>query len=236
MSILGAVATTAFIVWILIEAFEAMVLPRRVLRRLRFNRWFYRLNWPVWLLLARAFRSPKRRETFLSVFGPLSLLALFSSWVVGLIAGFAFLHWSLGSPLQKPTGTNAQLPELLYYSSITFFTIGFGDLVPVNGLGRFLAVLEGGIGFGFLAVIIGYMPVLYQAFLGGRISSAERVSRHPSARSILLLGAAARLGPVTAFGAVLAALLYRRAATLRVGTALPSRLAAAELGVRHATG
>jgi hypothetical protein len=164
MSIISAVASLAVIGWILIEAFEAMILPRRVIRKYRFNRWFYRLNWPVWLLLSRAFRSPKRRETFLSVFGPLSLLALFSSWVVGLICGFALLHWSLGTPLQKHTGANAELPELLYFSGITFFTIGYGDVVPVNGLGRFLAVVEGGIGFGFLAVIIGYMPVLYQAF------------------------------------------------------------------------
>src|SRR5262249_4912734 len=31
-------------------------------------------------------------------------------------------------------------------------------------LGRALAVVEAGIGFGFLAVIIGYLPALYQAF------------------------------------------------------------------------
>lgn len=189
MSIVGAVASAALIGWILIEAFEAIVLPRRVLRKLRFNRWFYRLNWPVWLVLARAFRSPKPRETFLSVFGPLSLLALFSSWVMGLIAGFAFLHWSLGTPLQQPTGTNSRVPELLYYSGITFFTIGFGDLVPVNGPGRFLAVLEGGIGFGFLAVIIGYMPVLYQAFSRREaiISLLDaRAGSPPSAGQLLL--------------------------------------------------
>lgn len=164
MSLVGAVASAAVIAWILMEAFEAMVLPRRVMRKLRFNRWFYRVNWPVWLLLSRAFRSPKRRETFLSVFGPLSLLALFCSWVVGLIVGFALLHWSLGTPVQKLDGTGEGLPELLYFSGITFFTIGYGDVVPGNSLGRFLAVLEGGIGFGFLAAIIGYMPVLYQAF------------------------------------------------------------------------
>ncbi len=164
MSIISAVASIAFIGWILIEAFEAMVLPRRVMRKFRFNRWFYRLTWPVWLLLSRVFRSPKRRESFLSVFGPLSLLALFSSWVAGLIAGFAFLHWSLGTPLQQAAGRDPKLSELVYFSGTTFFTIGYGDLVPENGLGRFLAVAEGGIGFGFLAVIIGYLPVLYQAF------------------------------------------------------------------------
>jgi hypothetical protein len=164
MSILGAAASTAVIAWILFEAFESMVLPRRVMRKLRFNRWFYRVNWPVWLFLARVFRSPKRRETFLSVFGPLSLLALFSSWVAGLIVAFALLHWSLGTPLQTPAGADEGLRGALYFSGITFFTIGYGDVVPANGLGRFLAVLEGGIGFGFLAVIIGYLPALYQAF------------------------------------------------------------------------
>jgi hypothetical protein len=164
MSIIGAIANIALIGWILMEAFEAMVLPRRVMRKFRLNRWFYRLNWPVWLFLSRAFRASKRRETFLSVFGPLSLLALFASWVVELIAGFALLHWSLGTPLQKPGGPGVELAELLYFSGITFFTIGYGDVVPVDGLGRFLAVVEGGIGFGSLAIVIGYLPVLYQAF------------------------------------------------------------------------
>jgi hypothetical protein len=164
MSIVGAIASLALIGWILIEAFETMVLPRRVMRKFRFIRWFYRLNWPVWLLLSRVFRSPKRRENFLSVFGPLSLLALFGVWVLGLIAGFALLHWSLGMRLKETTGTHAELPELVYFSAITFFTIGYGDVVPLGGLGRFLATVEGGFGFGFLAIVIGYMPVLYQAF------------------------------------------------------------------------
>ncbi len=164
MSIIGATASVAFLGWILIEAFEAMVLPRRVMRTFRFYSWFYRFNWPVWVLLSRVFRSPKRRESFLSAFGPLSLLALFSSWVAGLIAGFALLHWSLGTSLQQSADRYAKLSELLYFSGTTFFTIGYGDFVPANGLGRFLAIVEGGIGFGFLAVIIGYLPVLYQAF------------------------------------------------------------------------
>jgi len=163
MSILCALASAALILWTLMEAFEAMVLPRRVTRKFRFTRVFYRGNWSVWLCLARGFRAPKRRETFLSVFGPLSILALFSMWVVTLIAGFALLHWSLGTPLLTPANESGLSP-LLYFSGITFFTIGYGDVVPLNGLGRFLAVVEGGVGFGFLAVVIGYMPVLYQAF------------------------------------------------------------------------
>ena len=189
MSLVGAVASTAIIGWILLEAFEAMVLPRRVMRKFRLYRWFYRVNWPAWLLLSCAFRSPKRRETFLSVFGPLSLLTLFICWVLGLIASFALLHWSLGTSLQTPTGTAAGLPECLYFSGITFFTIGYGDLVPHDGPSRFLAVVEGGVGFGFLAIIIGYLPVLYQAFSRREVVISmldARAGSPPSAGQLLL--------------------------------------------------
>src|SRR5260370_8307810 len=49
-------------------------------------------------------------------------------------------------------------------SGTTFFTLGLGDVTPLTGLGRFLAIAEAGMGFGFLALIIGYVPVIYQAF------------------------------------------------------------------------
>jgi hypothetical protein len=189
MSIFGALVSVFLIGWILFEAFETMVLPRRLMRKFRFNRTFYRLIWPTWLLLARLFRTPKRRETFLSLFGPLSILNLFAAWVTVLIIGFAFLHWSLGTSLQRPDGTSDGLPSLLYFSGITFFTIGYGDVVPQDGLGRFLAVVEGGVGFGFLAVIIGYLPVLYQAFSRRETTIAlldARAGSPPSAGQLLL--------------------------------------------------
>jgi hypothetical protein len=190
MSILGTVASTAVILWILLETFETMVLPRRVMRKFRFNRWFYRLLWPVWLCVSRVFRAPKRRESFLSFFGPLSLLLLFALWVSGLIAGFAILYWSLETPMQSSAGTATDsLLGCLYFSGITFFTIGYGDVVPSAGLGRFLAVFEGGIGFGFLAVIIGYMPVLYQAFSRREVTISlldARAGSPPSAGQLLL--------------------------------------------------
>src|SRR5262249_20188693 len=134
MSIFCALASVVLIGWVLFEAFEAMVLPRRVVRKFRFNRSFYRMSWPIWLFLARRIPAPKRRETFLSLFGPLSLLLLFAFWVSGLIAGFAFLHWSLDTYLQRPGDAPSGLPDLLYFSGTTFFTIGYGDMVPQHGL------------------------------------------------------------------------------------------------------
>src|SRR5262249_1289937 len=52
----------------------------------------------------------------------------------------------------------------LYLSGVTFFTLGYGDVVPLDGWGRLLTVVEAGTGFGFMAVIIGYLPGLYPAF------------------------------------------------------------------------
>ena len=49
-------------------------------------------------------------------------------------------------------------------SGTTFFTLGLGDVVPRTALARAITVLEGGMGFAFLALVIGYLPILYQAF------------------------------------------------------------------------
>ena len=83
----------------------------------------------------------KWRNSFLSFFGPLSVLVLIGAWAVGLIFGFALLQWSLGSQLRSP-GEGALFPVYLYFSGVTFFTLGFGDVTPINPLGRFLAVAE----------------------------------------------------------------------------------------------
>ena len=42
----------------------------------------------------------------------------------------------------------------LYFSGITFMTIGYGDLVPVAPLPRFLAVLEGAVGISVIGMLI----------------------------------------------------------------------------------
>lgn len=159
------VAAIAFMVMVLVlrDAFEATVLPRRTTRRYRPARLFFRSCWFLWMFVAKWIKPGTLRQHFLSVFGPLTLLLLFVVWVTGLILSFALFHWSLGAPL----GNDAAAPTLAacaYLSGETFFTLGYGDLAPTAWTGRFLSVLESGMGFGFLAVVIGYLPVLYQAF------------------------------------------------------------------------
>jgi Ion channel len=148
---------------VLLDAFEAMVLPRRATRKYRLARYYYRVFWYVWVHAADRFKRRGLRQHFLSMFGPLSLLGLFSLWVLSLVVSFALFQWSLGTPV----GTESQAPSFgtcLYLSGETFFTLGYGDVAPTGAVGRALSVWEAGMGFGFMAVIIGYLPVLYQAF------------------------------------------------------------------------
>src|SRR5579883_3074541 len=177
---------------VLVDAFEAMLLPRRVARNLRLARQFYRVTWQPWAALGRRLGPGKRREIYLSVFGPLSMLVLFTVWAAGLILGFALLHWSLATPLSS-LRAGASLFEDLYLSGVTFFTLGYGDVTPIDPLGRMLAVLEAGIGFGFLAVVISYLPVLYQAFSRRELTISlldARAGSPPTAAQLLVRSAA----------------------------------------------
>ncbi len=163
MPTLVAVVSCALLAVVLWDAFESIVLPRRVTRRLRLTRLFYRATWLPWSAVGRRIRPGKKREKYLSYYGPLSLLLLLSVWAASLIVGFAMLQWALGSAMSAPEGV-ATLGTDLYMSGTTFFTLGLGDVIPRTQLARALTVVEAGIGFGFLAMVIGYLPVLYQAF------------------------------------------------------------------------
>ena len=82
------------------------------------------------------------------------------------------------------------LDELAKHSKdARLFTLGFGDLSPKGPLGRLLAVGEAGIGFAFLAVVISYLPVFYQAFSKREVTISlldARAGSPPSAGSLLL--------------------------------------------------
>jgi hypothetical protein len=182
-TILGAV----IILSILLDAFETIVLPRRVQRGFRLTGLFYRNTWRPWARAAQYIRKASRRENFLGYFGPLSLIVLLGFWAVGLIIGFAFVQYGLGDHLQT-TGEKITHWTLLYHSGETFFTLGYGDITPNNTAARVLAVMEAGMGFAFLGVVIGYLPVVYSAFTTREIEISlldARAGSPPSAAEFL---------------------------------------------------
>jgi len=186
---LAAAAGIAMIVAVLWEAFETIVLPRRVTRHFRFTRFFYRATWKPWSMLVGRVQSLKRRESFLSYFGPLSLLGLLVAWAALLVIGFALVHWGARSSLYVSNpGLTSGFWADLYLSGTTFFTLGLGDVVPRSPLARFVTVAESGMGFGFLALVIGYLPTIFQAFSRREVNITlldARAGSPPSAVELL---------------------------------------------------
>ena len=142
MATLTTILGIILIVLILLDAFENVVLPRRVTRNFRLSAWFYRKSWTPWARLAERIQTPTRREAILGYFGPLSLILLLVLWAAGLIFGFALLQYGTGQHLQF-VGQVTSFRMLLYHSGETFFTLGYGDIVPTTYVARALAVLEG---------------------------------------------------------------------------------------------
>ena len=161
---LWAIAVASLLILIILwDAFQTIVLSRRVSRRFRLTRGFYLLLWTPWSAVAKRVSPGRRRENLLTVFGPLSLILLLAFWAFSLIVSFGLLHWALGSQLTGPDGVTGFGTDL-YMSGTNFFTLGLGDVTPRTTVARALTVLEGGIGFGFLALVIGYLPLISQAF------------------------------------------------------------------------
>jgi hypothetical protein len=180
--------SSLLILVILWEAFETIILPRRVSRRFRLTRAFYIVSWKPWAKVAKSIRNRKRRDRLLGYFGPLSLLMLIVFWGIGLMIGYGLLQWSLSSSLTTQGGNPVGFWMDLYMSGTTFFTLGLGDVVPGTAVSRLLTVLECGTGFGFLAALIGYLPTIYQAFSRREASISlldARAGSPPTAMEIL---------------------------------------------------
>ena len=189
---IGVIAAAVLMAVVLIDAFEVVLLPRRVRHGFRLARLFYRTSWTIGGTAARLLPRGRWRTGFLSAFGPLSLFVLVVLWAAGLIAAFALLHWSLGTALSV---AEADFGAYLYFSGTTFFTLGYGDMVPTCAVGRAPSVAESGLGFVFLAVIVSYLPVLYQAFSRLEVTIAlldARAGSPPTAGEFLRRLAAGR--------------------------------------------
>jgi hypothetical protein len=188
MHLVGIIIALGMIALVLVEGFETILSPRRVMHRFRYARFYYLGTWRLWRLICCRIPAGKKRQTMLSIFGPASLLGLFATWVIGLIFGFALFLYCSKSQIHGGN-TAPTLLTYLYLSGTTFFTLGYGDLTPAHGLGKALSVFEAGLGFAFLAVLISYLPVLYQAFSTREVTISlldARAGSPPSACEILL--------------------------------------------------
>src|ERR1700751_480653 len=163
MHVFTAILGIIIILSVLLDAFETIVLPRKVQRAFRLTSWFYRHRWIPCVRIAKRIQAKNWRETFLGYFGPLSLILLLVFWAIGLIFGFSLLQYGVGEHVRLGNEP-ITFGILLYHSGEKFFTLGYGDITPVSPVARMLAVMGGGLGFAFLGVVVGYLPVIYSSF------------------------------------------------------------------------
>ena len=172
---------------VLLDAFQTIILPRRASGRFRLTRIFYIVTWKPWVFFATRLRDVRKRESAFSYYGPLSLIFLLVVWASAMVVGFALIFYALGSPFND----SSQGPGFrsdLYMSGTTIFTLGLGDVTPHSAWARELIILEAGTGFGFLAVVMGYFPVLYSAFSRREVSISlldARAGSPPTAAELM---------------------------------------------------
>ncbi|HEY4379593.1 MAG TPA: potassium channel family protein [Acidobacteriaceae bacterium] len=191
MRAVALIAGLVFCLGVVLDAFQTIILPRRPVGRFRITKFFYILTWTPWAALARRAHNAKVREQYYSMYGPGSLLLLLIVWALLLVAGFALLFFGLRTPFADNLADTSALARLrtdLYVSGTSLFTLGLGDVVPRSLAARALIVIESGTGLGFVALVIGYVPVLYGSFSRREVSVAlldARAGSPPTSTELL---------------------------------------------------
>jgi hypothetical protein len=192
MRIAALILGIFFCLGVFLDAFQTIILPRRPKGRFRITRLFFLMTWNPWVLIGDRLKSKRAREQYFSIYGPLSLLLLLAVWASLLVIGFALVYFSFGTPfhdgLHDHVALVSEISTDIYVSGTTLFTLGLGDVVPLSRATRFLLVIQSGVGLGFVALVIGYLPVLYQAFSRREVSVAlldGRAGSPPTAAELL---------------------------------------------------
>jgi hypothetical protein len=159
MRLFVAVACSLVVLIVITDVFNTIVLARRTRNSFRITRAVYLVSWKPYAFLARRIQSSRFREMFLGVYGPLALVTLFALWAVILIAAFGGLQWAAGL---QPANMKGTVGDDLFLSASTFITLDSGS--PRNTMSRLLTVAEAGLGFSLLGLVVGYLPVFYEAF------------------------------------------------------------------------
>jgi hypothetical protein len=150
------------LVWALLDVFRTLVTPRAARGRFRLSRMLFRTMWPPWRWVGLRTKTVQARERVLAAAAPFLFFVLLVGWLSIALLGYALILWSPAFVHGIGVG-GSSFGNALYTSGTALFTLGFGGGVA-TGWTRTVAVAEGATGLGLFAVVIAYLPVLYQAF------------------------------------------------------------------------
>jgi hypothetical protein len=150
------------LLWTLIDVIRALVIPRAARGHFRLPRVLFRPLWYPWRWIGVRQKTAQSRERFLAAAAPVFFFSLLVGWAFLVVLGYALILWSPAFGPGLGLGHDS-FGTALYYSGESLFTLGFGN-VAATGWTRAIVVVAGATGLGLFAVVIAYLPVLYQAF------------------------------------------------------------------------
>lgn len=187
MRILVAVLGGALVATMLLEIFVAFLLPRRVKRDPKIVRSVFTFAWRPWRALSR--RLPAQAaDTMLGVYGPFGLILNLVLWVFAMMLGYACLQWAGGSHLAVGGGV-VGFGDDLFFSAASMAATGTAGLSAHTTFARAVQVVDAGSGLAVIAIVIGYLPALYQAFSRREATVSQldaRAGSPPSAGRLLV--------------------------------------------------
>jgi hypothetical protein len=149
------------LLWTLLDVFRTLVMPRAARGRIRLSRILFRLLWRPWRWVGVRRKTIQARERVLAGAAPFFFLLVLVGWVSLALLGYALILWSPAFVDGIGRGGDSFV-DALYVAGSALFTLGArGD---VTGSTRAVVVAAGATGLGLFAVVIAYLPVLYQAF------------------------------------------------------------------------
>jgi hypothetical protein len=182
---LAVAAGLAIVVATLLDVFLAVIVPRPVRSRLRISVLVARGGWNLWRRAGNRMANLEAREEMLGTFAPAMLVTLAIVWASLLIVGYGLAFYGL----RAQTHGVDSLGSALYFSGVSFLTIGYGDITPAGPLARLLAVAAGATGFGVVAIVTTFLFAIFGAFQTREafvITFGTRGGSPPSAVDLIL--------------------------------------------------
>src|SRR5438093_3684804 len=143
------------------DLFQTVVLPRPAVRKYQLARIVVRPMWFVWKWVALRSTRVERSEGRMAAFAPIALIMLVLIWATALVVGYALLEYGVRDEFEP---LMADFPEAIYVSAATLVPLAFGDIIPTQGIARFIIVLESANGVAFGAASITLLFELYGSF------------------------------------------------------------------------
>jgi hypothetical protein len=133
------------------SAVRTVILPRGVPAQL--GRFVFLHMRTLFRLRAGPSSSYEKRDRVMALYAPVSLLILLAVWVFLVMGGYVAMYWALGG---------RSLREAFFLSGSSILTLGFErpDQLAITAL----VFTEAGLGLVLLAMLITYLPSIYQAF------------------------------------------------------------------------